>query len=117
MAIVLRAFDINSGFDLMQRFGGLQPEDLSLVRSILQQSLPAREQDISILRRLLTIPQLPEQQINLNYIFSKLPRSAGHFRKEYVVEGAAAMYSILGHLWPKLYPQNQTAPPQPPPSS
>ena len=110
MAIVLRAFDINSQHDLTSRFSNLQPTDLEVVRIIIQQGLVPI--NTPILRRLLSTPRIPEQQVALNNIVNKVGSYGGGLNI-FVQEGASIMYNTLSRLWPKLYP-NQT-PNQPPP--
>lgn len=102
MAIVLRAFNINSSFDLLPRFSKLQAEDMELAGTIIQNTIIPSSR-LPRLTRLLKLPQMPEQQIALNELIGK----ASHYdfgQDQQVREGATIMYKILGHLWPKLYP-------------
>lgn len=107
MALVLRAFDVNQDFGLIEKFNGLQPENVIMARSLLRKSIPSENSNISILRRLLTLPKIPDQQVTLNNIIKQTGQNAGIWSQD-LIQGATAMYVILGYLWPKLYPQNQT---------
>lgn len=113
MAIILRAFDEYFDFDLIPRFGSLLQEDLNLTRRIIREDLPPKGEEESLLGRLLKMPRVPEQQIALNEILRKAKKTSSFNPGSYVYEGASIMYQILGHLWPKLFPQNQTTPPEP----
>lgn len=110
MAVVLRAFEVDSGFNLLSGFRNLQADDLNLVRKIIQGSIPSQSSDLPILKRLLEMPRIPEQQVALNEIIQKADPYSSIFRG-FSTEGAATMYQILSHLWPKL----STYPPPPPP--
>ncbi|MBI2314529.1 hypothetical protein HYU93_00495 [Candidatus Daviesbacteria bacterium] len=113
MALVLRAFHIQSGFDLLPRLGNLKEnEDKNMVRGVIRASLPSKTQNLSLLEGLLTMPRIPEQQIVLNELIKKAGEVIGF--KKAVSEGASVMYQILGRMWPRLYPP-QTLPPQLPP--
>ena len=117
MAIVLRAFQLNSDFGLIPRFVKLEPEDTQLVGTIIQKIITLESSQLPNLTRLLKLPRIPEQQIALNEIIGKTTSfsSLGGVYVQQTRDGASAMYQILGHLWPKLYPPNQTIAPQPPP--
>lgn len=113
MAIVIKSFHYMQNYDLLQRFGNLQPNDISLARQILENSFLQKNQDLSILQRLLKLPQIPEQQTNLNESLKKVqPYSSA--RKERFNTGAVTAYRLLETLWPKLYPPTQTSPPPQP---
>lgn len=112
MAIVLKAFHIQSGFNLVPNFGKLQGEDLNLVRQIIQTSIPSDSDtdSLPILERLLSMPRIPEQQFVLNEIIQKT-RKVLATNNIYAQEGANTMYAILSHLWPKLGPETPSTQP------
>ena len=116
MAIVLRAFDIHSGYNLIPQFERLQDKDLVSIKAILQKSLPPKNIYLTLLKSLLNIPQIPEQQIALSEIITKIAKAENDTtNRRYIIEGAAAMYQVLGYLWPKLLPPEPTPTPQFPP--
>ena len=109
-AIILKAYDYMKNFDLLSRFGTLQPNDIILAQQTLEQSLPKKGENLTIAQRLLKLPIIPETQVDLNECLKK----AGEFSlyRRHFKEGATAMYKMLEVLWPKLYP-NPTPPQQP----
>lgn len=110
MAIVIKAFDYTMKSDLLLRFASLQADDIHAAREALEASIPKQEEHtISIVQRLLTLPRIPDQQIDLNECINTAGRFNPVFQRQ-ITTGATAMYKTLGALWPKLYPP-QTAPP------
>lgn len=112
MAIVLKAFDYTKQFDLLPRFARLEPDDLNLVKQTLEASIPSQEHTVTILQRLLNLPRIPEQQINLNECINTAGKSTSIFQQQ-VTTGATAMYKTLEVLWPILYPPQAPLPQQP----
>lgn len=99
MAIVLKAFDYTKEFDLLPRFAGLEPNDLNVIKQTLEESVPSQEYAVTILQRLLKLPRIPDQQINLNECINTTARSVRLFRQQ-ITTGAAAMYKILTFFGP-----------------
>ncbi len=115
MAIILRAFEIDSDFDLISRFNNLGQEDIEIAMRTIQENTASKPlPDIPILKRILSAPRIPEQQVALNGIVKDVDKSYIPEYIGYLTEGTAIMYVLLSHLWPKLYPQNPS-PIQPPP--
>ena len=115
MAIVLKTFDYVKESDLMLRLSSLQPDDLRLAKQTLEDSFPKKDEDVSILQRLLSLPKVPETQVSLNECLKEV-KPWSYLAGDTFNEGAAAMYKTLGVLWPKLYPPQaptQTPPQQP----
>lgn len=97
--IVLRAFHIETGYDLVASLAKLKPEDVETVGRTFQEVLTKRYD--ATIERALNVPVLPEQQINLKEAVSKVNEHA-HFL-HYLPMGAAVMYQALSRVWPKLY--------------
>lgn len=113
MAVVLQSYQIETGRDLFSRFQNLGEEDSSEVGKILEESIVPTSLDVSLLRRVLNAPKISEQHINLIHCVNKTAEEAIVIDKIEFKEGAVAMFRVLSHLWPKLYPN----PPQTTPSS
>ena len=110
MAVVLRAYDIETNYDLISRFRNLQSMDLETSDRLLEKFLVSSPRNI--LEQALRGPKIPDQQINLNEIVKKVTRDYSplyhsHY-KRYVNLGAATIYKTLEALWPKLFPQGES---------
>jgi hypothetical protein len=110
MAVVLRAFDIQSDYKLINNFSNLQAEDLPRVSAVIEETLGNPDSERDLLERVLRIPKIPEQQIMLNKVVTKATQASG-LGAEQVRVGAAAMYKILAEMRPKLYQSNPSTPP------
>ena len=71
MMLVLKAFDYMKESDLLQRLGSLNSDDLALAQQTMERSFPKKDQTMSISQRLLTLPRIPETQIDLNECLKK----------------------------------------------
>lgn len=111
MALVLRAYDIETNYDLISRFRNLQSSDIKTIDQLLERFLASSPRNI--LEQVLRGPKIPDQQINLNEILTKVTKIylgfvSNSYYKRYVHTGATTMYEALGTLWPKLFPQGES---------
>lgn len=111
MGLVLYAFQIQSGRNLIEKFDILGEEGMQQVRVSLEESLPGKYTSTSILERLLKYPRIPEQQIILNQITQQISPHSTYYTN-FIKEGASSMYHLLQQFWPRFFPQNQNQPPQ-----
>jgi len=111
MAIVLKAYDIQTEHGLLSNFGLLEQPEIETVKRILQKLFSSPP--TTILQRLLNSPRIPEQQVTLNQTIQQIAITGNHWSPNSVKLGASTMYHVLGALWPKLFPQGepQTQPP------
>ncbi|MDP3973452.1 MAG: hypothetical protein Q8P92_01335 [Candidatus Daviesbacteria bacterium] len=119
MAVVVQAYQIDSGRNLFSRVQDLSEEDLSEMGKIMEEVILPTNTDVSLLRRVLSTPRIPEQHLNLIYCVNKTAEGAIALDDREFKEGAAAMFRILSYLAPKLYPNPSQTPeqPLPPPST
>lgn len=111
MGIVLTAFDVDSDFRLIDGFSGLKPEDTEKAIGVVKMILDGQNQGGNVFENVLSVPQIPEQQINIRTILSRINASMGALRRPEagaIVElGAQTMYKVLDELWPNLQPNHQ----------
>lgn len=106
IAVVIRAFDIESEHDLIGNFRNIDADDIARIKEIFHESLWSKEMP-DLLERILKIPRVPEQQINLNSIINRTASSLGS--EEHLRSGAGIMYKILSEFRPKLFPRGSTS--------
>lgn len=111
MAIVLKAYDIETGLKLLPNFSKLTAEDVQ------QTVIPTQQENMvpvgivrTILERATLRKRIPEQHAALNEVINK---SSGYCLNysEVFKEGAVAMFKILGKVWPKVISPEQPLPP------
>lgn len=101
-AVILRAFDIQTGFDLIPSLSRLRDSDLDLMRQVAQKILPdGMRHDITIIDKLLMMPRIPEQQIDLNDSIRQIAGKNEIIGSSFKT-GANVMYTLLSFLWPTL---------------
>lgn len=106
IAVVIRAFDIESEHDLIGNFQNIDAGDIARIKEIFRESLWSEKMQ-DLLERILRIPRIPEQQINLNSIIDKTASSLGI--EEPLRSGAGIMYKILSEFRSKLFPRGTTS--------
>lgn len=110
MAVVIRAFDVESDFNLVNNFANLQQVDIQRANEIVAQALGGKKEGKDLLEEILETPRIPEQQITLNRVVTKATQASGSGQRQ-VNLGAAAMYKVLAEMRPKLYPPKAPTPP------
>lgn len=104
MGITLQAFQIETGYNLIDHFSNLAPDDIEEARQLSVESLKTAA-GTNILEAVLDAPKLPDVQINLKSVIKKVGSYTNH-RTDQVLLGAALVYKMLTKFWPKLYPSN-----------
>lgn len=116
MALVLRAYELSLGIDLLTNLGRLQGEDLERVRQIIRDNTPRAGTTTTILEQVLSEPRIPEQHAFLTSFlneFINLGESA-MVDPRFTKGGAVTMFKVLTALWPKIAPQTSEPPDLPP---
>lgn len=102
MAVVIRAFDVDSDYKLANNFANIGQGDMQRVSNIVAESLGGSK-DRDLLEAVLATPKIPEQQAMLNRVIEKAAQ-ASVVRARGVKLGAAVMYGVLSEMRPRLYP-------------
>ncbi len=113
MAVVLRAFDINSDFRLMEKFKELTSDDIGKGIGVVKETMDEEVSAKSIFASVLRAPVIPEHQVNLRSALHDFETGLGNSETEL---GGQMMYKILEDLWPKLQSNNGGESPQEPPT-
>lgn len=114
MAIVLEAYNIETGFDIIPNLEKLSPEEVAKAGQTLREILPNKSDrnNKSILEILLNRSSIPDQNVNLNEIVKKIRRAVPLMGMEDDFDmGAVAMYKILQANWYKLNSPKPSSPP------
>ncbi len=101
MGFALRAYDINSDFDLISRFANLQDADITEIVAVLKGCLPEKGRKLTLFEEVMTGPTIPEEEDPYLYELGKIIGGKGAWAEREA--GAVAMQKILKHAWPKLY--------------
>lgn len=120
MALVLRAYELSLGVDLLTNLGRLEGGDLDQVKQIIRNNLPrAGEQEATILEQVLITPRIPEQHAFLASFINEFTGTGNRsmaIDHRFTKAGTMTMFRILTALWPKIAPQASEPPdlsPQP----
>jgi hypothetical protein len=103
LALVWRAYHINTGYHLLQALQGFAAENMGSLQHRLVQSLIGANAPTYFERAFTLIP-IPQEQVNLHrclYQASKLYPSSS---QREILAGAEVMYDLLRYLWPRLFP-------------
>lgn len=117
MALVLRAYELSMGVDLLINLGRLESGDLNQARQIIRDNLPRAGEQTTILGQVLLSPRIPEQHAFLaSFIneFTNLGNKTPAIDRRFTKGGAVAMFRVLTALWPKIAPQTHEPPDLPP---
>lgn len=101
MAIVLRAYQLDTGSQLFYNIGDLKTSDLDIVGKIIADSMVQLGKSGTYLERVLGKQRIPEQHAALNSTLNRASGYTVHYSKS-VKEGGTAMFKILSGLWTKL---------------
>lgn len=108
MALMIRAFDIGSGFKLMQNLSKISDNvSIEKIQETVVKNLGEKKQ-LDPFEMALKTPRIPDVQINLNELVHKA--SGEVLFGSYFRQGASAMYEVLSKFKSELFPQNQNPP-------
>jgi hypothetical protein len=103
-ALVLLAFQIQTGQELYSHLARLEEQDLSEMEVFVEKNITpfSKLNQVSILGRVLNASQLPETQIDLQGVLLAASEKAKIYLSSSTKEGAVAMFYGLGRVWSKL---------------
>ncbi|MBI2026022.1 MAG: hypothetical protein HYT06_01430 [Candidatus Levybacteria bacterium] len=118
MALMIRAFNIESKFDLMQRLSEISDdESIKKVKEVVSKSL-GEGKDMDSIERAFKTPKISDVQIAMNKLVREATSNYNGLKIEFNL-GASVMYGVLSEFRSKLFPpqsppQQATSASQPP---
>jgi hypothetical protein len=110
MAVVLKAYDTETGLRLITNLSRLTDEDIEqTVIPTQQETMIPLGKGKTILERAMMRQRIPEQHVALNEIVNSASTYV-HTYPEVFKEGAITMFKILTKVWSKVVPPDQTPP-------
>lgn len=101
MALVIKAFHIESECNLIKRFKDIGDNDLRRVTDIIKTSLRAGK-ELDKIESALLLPRIPDPQVDLKDLIEKASGEVS-FRDRFKL-GGSAMFALLSEFKSKLFP-------------
>jgi len=108
MAIILRAYHLDTGNQLYYNLSTLRDEDVDSVSGTIKTNMVSIRsgKGDTVLQRVLSRPGIPEQHAGLNTLLNRAAEYASPPYQPLAREGGTAMFKVLSGLWPKITPAN-----------
>lgn len=103
MALVIKAFHLESNFNLVERFKEIsEDQSLAKVEEIVRKGLGEGRQ-MDIIEQALKIPKISDVQIGLNNLVEETAKRSYPYNNQLRM-GASLMYAVLSEFKSKLFP-------------
>ncbi len=102
MAMVLRAFHLETENQLIGNLGRLTGDDIEEMQTLMRHGQKTAQYGVPIIERVLAQPRIPEQQVNLRQSVNEVSMKVDHLQTKHLQTGAAVMYKVLSKNWVKL---------------
>lgn len=102
VAIVLRAFDLETENRLIGKLERLDEDDIAEMQTLIRHGDSMSQYSVPIIERVLAQPRIPEQQVNLRQAVNQVASTTDFSETKHLQTGAAVMFKVLSKHWGKL---------------